>query len=54
MTLTVTNAFAVLRLLPMNDRDKDAESSPCAIRQRSWSVNSVARSFDSHRAIARC
>jgi putative transposase len=23
--LTVTNAFAVLRLLPMSDRDKDAE-----------------------------
>jgi hypothetical protein len=23
--LTVTNAFAMLRLLPMNDRDKDAE-----------------------------
>jgi putative transposase len=23
--LTVTNAFAVLRLLPMTDRDKDAE-----------------------------
>ncbi|MFK0108443.1 hypothetical protein [Streptomyces sp. NPDC091217] len=23
--LTITNAFAVLRLLPMSDRDKDAE-----------------------------
>ncbi|MCX5181428.1 hypothetical protein [Streptomyces sp. NBC_00268] len=23
--LTVTNAFAVLRLLPMSDRDKDTE-----------------------------
>jgi putative transposase len=23
--LTVTNAFAMLRLLPMSDRDKDAE-----------------------------
>jgi putative transposase len=23
--LTVTNAFAVLRLLPLSDRDKDAE-----------------------------
>ncbi|MEU5029257.1 hypothetical protein [Streptomyces milbemycinicus] len=23
--LTVTNAFALLRLLPMSDRDKDAE-----------------------------
>jgi hypothetical protein len=28
--LTVTNAFAALRLLPMSDRDKDAEI-PCRV-----------------------
>jgi hypothetical protein len=30
--MTVTNVFAVLRLLPMTDRDKDAGILVCGIR----------------------
>jgi hypothetical protein len=30
--LGVTNAFAMLRLLPMSNRDKDVEILACAIR----------------------
>jgi hypothetical protein len=37
--LTVANTFAVLRLLPMGDRDKDTETWPFAIRSRCWSAN---------------
>ena len=57
--LGVTNALAMLRLLPMSDRDKDAESWPSATRSRSSSGNCTARGSDSppltgvaHRATA--
>ncbi|MFD0584774.1 hypothetical protein [Dactylosporangium darangshiense] len=51
--LAVTNAFAMLRLLPMSDRDKDVESLPCTIRSPCWSGNSAATGPGSTRAIAR-
>ncbi|MEV7969640.1 hypothetical protein AB0O34_27220 [Sphaerisporangium sp. NPDC088356] len=39
--LTVTNAFAALRLLPMGDRDKDVEILACATRSLSLNGSSV-------------
>ncbi len=51
--LTVTNTFAVLRLLPMSDRDKDTEILAPGIRSRCWSANSVAGRCGSPRTIAR-
>ncbi|MEY9893542.1 hypothetical protein ABIA35_004473 [Catenulispora sp. MAP12-49] len=43
--LAVTNAFAVLRLLPLSDRDKDAEilalRHQLAVLQRQLSSNSA-------------
>ncbi|WP_406156346.1 hypothetical protein OG806_13115 [Streptomyces sp. NBC_00882] len=34
--LGVTNAFAMLRLLPMSDREKMSRSSLCATRSAFW------------------
>jgi hypothetical protein len=34
--LAVTNAFALLLMLPMTDREKDVEIWSCATRSRSW------------------
>ncbi|MFD8006174.1 hypothetical protein [Streptomyces mirabilis] len=40
--LSVMNAFAVLRLLLMSDRDKDTEILSLLIRSPYWSANSAA------------
>jgi hypothetical protein len=40
--LTVSNVFAVLRLLPMGDRPRMRKSSLCGIRSPYWNVNSAA------------
>ncbi|MGW0584001.1 hypothetical protein ACWD25_50720 [Streptomyces sp. NPDC002920] len=34
--LGVTNAFAMQRLLPMSDREKDVEILACATRSAFW------------------
>jgi hypothetical protein len=40
--LGITNAFALLRLLPRSDRDKDAEIPRCATNSRCSTANSTA------------
>jgi hypothetical protein len=40
--LSVMNAFAVLRLLLMSDRDKDTEILAPLIRSPYWGANSAA------------
>ncbi|MFF4733813.1 hypothetical protein ACFY3M_53360 [Streptomyces mirabilis] len=40
--LSVMNAFAVLRLLLMSDRDKDTEILSLLIRSPYWSADSAA------------
>ncbi|MCT9108592.1 hypothetical protein N4G69_23650 [Streptomyces mirabilis] len=40
--LSVVNAFAVLRLLLMSDRDKDTEILALLIGSPYWSANSAA------------
>jgi hypothetical protein len=47
--LAVTNAFGMLRLLPMSDRAKDMESWPCATRSPSSNGNCTERKFSSPR-----
>jgi hypothetical protein len=37
----VTNPFAALRLLPVDDRDKDVEILRCGISSASWSDSSA-------------
>ncbi|MFE6148526.1 hypothetical protein [Streptomyces sp. NPDC057889] len=37
--LSMTNAFAALRLLPMSDRDRTPRSWCSATNSRSWSAN---------------
>ncbi|MEV5892083.1 hypothetical protein [Nonomuraea fuscirosea] len=47
--LTVTNAFAALRLLPMSERDKDTEILVLRHRSPSSNANSaLTRECDSH------
>ncbi|MFA3840529.1 MULTISPECIES: hypothetical protein [Streptomyces] len=41
--LTVTNAYAALRLLPTSDRAKDAEILLCITRSPAWNGNSARR-----------
>lgn len=41
--LSLTNTMAMLRLLPMGDRDEDLESAPCGTRSECCSGNSVER-----------
>ncbi|PWR15485.1 hypothetical protein DKT69_10975 [Micromonospora sicca] len=48
-----TNVFAVLRLLPMSNRDKDVEILACAIRSPYWSASSARRRCGSTRLIGR-
>ncbi|MEU5647042.1 hypothetical protein [Streptomyces milbemycinicus] len=38
--LTVTNAFAALRLLPLSDRDKDVEIWRCGTNSPCWGGSS--------------
>jgi hypothetical protein len=49
--LPVMNAFVVLRLLLMSDRDKDTEILALVIRSPYWSANSAAEESGSPAAI---
>jgi hypothetical protein len=37
-SLTASNVFTLLRLLPMGDRNKDVEILPYVIRSRCWTA----------------
>ena len=52
--LGVTNVFALLRLMPVSSRDKDAEILCCATSSRSCSGSSVQTGCGSPRVIGRC
>jgi hypothetical protein len=54
--LGITNALAMLRLLPMSNHDKEVEilALPCATRLRSCNVSWECRDCGSSLAIERC
>ncbi len=52
--LTVSNVFAVLRLLPVSDREKDAEILACATSSACSSGSSVTSGCASARPIEHC
>jgi hypothetical protein len=49
--LGVTNAFALLRLLPISDHHKDAEIWCCVTRSPCWNANSLPTKSDLRRPI---
>jgi hypothetical protein len=51
--LGLTNTFALLRLLPMSDRDRTSRSSRCA-RSQCCNGNSVAHGCDSVQPAGHC